>query len=82
MILRVLKAFARKGFMFADADEKTRELIGQLSGTDLKYGWQPLGPELIPFDEWAVEKLKLKKVRSKKQVKTTSDTQLVLAGKQ
>ncbi|HEY6160839.1 MAG TPA: hypothetical protein VI112_06435 [Bacteroidia bacterium] len=56
---RVLHELAKKGFMFSSLPAKTIEKLELLSGTDKKYRWQPLIPEMVPFHNWVAEKAKL-----------------------
>ena len=71
LIGRVLHESAKKGFMFSSLPAKTIEKIQALAGSDKKYRWQPLIPEMIPFHAWIAEKAKLQlpKPRVEKSVK-------------
>jgi hypothetical protein len=83
VIIRLLKAMAAKGFMFATLDKKTLDLAEQLAGADAKYRWQPFGPELIRFHDWIQGKLGFAlKTTKEEEHKHSAEKQLVLAGKQ
>lgn len=58
LIKRLLLSLSRNSFRFKTTVSKNKEVLLQLSGSDMKYRWLIMSPEMIPFQEWIVQKSK------------------------
>ncbi|MDQ3190480.1 MAG: hypothetical protein M3Q58_02715 [Bacteroidota bacterium] len=56
VILKILNALERKEFDFKNP--LIREKVNLLAGDDKRYCWEYMTPELIPFHEWFLSKVK------------------------
>lgn len=56
LVLKVLQAMEKKGFVFEKMSANEIKILDKLGSKDKKYRWEPLTPELIPFHEWMEKK--------------------------
>jgi len=65
-IYKFLSFAEQKGFDFSQLNGKGENYLEQLSSETSADGWQVLSSELIPFHEWAIDKMKSKKKLQRK----------------
>ncbi|MBI3500339.1 MAG: hypothetical protein HY063_00945 [Bacteroidetes bacterium] len=59
-IMKLLSLIEKSGFDYSQLNGKAFSCIEQLQSSYNDYGWDILSPELIPFHEWAMSKVRVK----------------------
>jgi tetratricopeptide (TPR) repeat protein len=64
VILKILETLIRKRYNFKEVAKAQKQLLELLLDKNTHYTWEPMGHELIPFNEWFESKM-IKRVASK-----------------
>jgi tetratricopeptide (TPR) repeat protein len=57
VILKILETLIRKHYNFKDAGKIQKHMLDLLEDKNTNYTWEPMGHELIPFNEWFESKI-------------------------